>query len=147
MKGAGHRTVRRRRSAARKRTAGAMGSLLIPALLALIGVAACAALAHEAVHFELDKSVPDKDASVAPPSELRLWFTEEPQESSLSIRLMFGDEPVETGAAVQDPEDGRIFSVAVEQALGAGAYRIAWRGMGRDSHVVRGEIPFSVVVQ
>ena len=147
MKGEGGRPARRRRSGARTRAAGARGSLLIPALLAFIGVAACGALDHEAVHFRLDKSVPAKDASVAPPGELRLWFTEEPQENSLSIRLMAGQEPVETEPAVQDPDDGKVFSVAVEHALDPGAYAIAWRGMGRDGHVVRGEIPFSVVVQ
>lgn len=147
MKREGRRTARARHPGARKRVAGSRGGLLIPALLGLIGVAPRAALDHEALHLQLSKSVPAKDASVAPPGELRLWFTEEPQENSLSVRLMSGDELVETGAAVQDPDDGKIFSVAIEHELGAGAYTIAWRGMGRDSHVVRGEIPFSVVVR
>ena len=122
-------------------------SILILALLGLVMGVACAAIDHEALHFGLSKSVPEKDASVAPPSELRLWFTQEPQENSLSIRLMFGDKLVETESAIQDPDDGKIFSVAIEDALGAGSYTIAWRGLGQDGHVVRGEIPFSVVVE
>ncbi|MXX71761.1 MAG: copper resistance protein CopC [Gemmatimonadetes bacterium] len=147
MKGAGHRTVRRPHSAARKRVPRPRGVSLIPPLLGLITVAACAAIGHEALHFGLDRSVPAKDASVAPPGELRLWFTEEPQENSILIRLMAGGELVETGPAEEDPEDGKVFSVAIENALGAGAYSISWRGMAQDGHVVRGEIPFSVVVQ
>lgn len=109
--------------------------------------AACAAVDHEALHFALSRSVPEKDASVGPPGELRLWFTQEPQDNSLSIRLMAGGDPVETGPAVQDPDDGRVFSVAIDNALGAGDYTIAWRGLGQDGHVVRGEIPFSVVLE
>ncbi|MDE2783506.1 MAG: copper resistance protein CopC [Gemmatimonadota bacterium] len=147
MKGAGHRTVRRPHSTARKRVPRPRGVSLIPPLLGLITMAACAAIDHEVLHFGLDKSVPTKDASVAPPSELRLWFTEEPQENSIVIRLMAGEEPVETEPAAQDPDDGKVFSVAIESALGAGVYAIHWRGMAPDGHVVRGEIPFSVVVQ
>lgn len=123
------------------------GRLLIPALIGLVMGAACAAVDHEALHFALSRSVPGKDASVGPPDELRLWFTQEPQDNSLSIRLMAGEEPVETGPAVQDSDDGRVFSVAIDTALGAGDYVIAWRGLGQDGHVVRGEIPFSVVLE
>lgn len=120
---------------------------LIPALIGLVMGAACAAVDHEALHFALSRSVPEKDTSVGPPDELRLWFTQEPQDNSLSIRLMAGEEPVETGPAVQDSDDGRVFSVAIDTALGAGDYVIAWRGLGQDGHVARGEIPFSVVLE
>ena len=123
------------------------GKLVTAALLGLVMGGACAGVDHEALHFALSRSVPEKDASVAPPDELRLWFTQEPQDNSLSIRLMAGEEPVETGSVVQDPDDGTVFSVAIERALGAGDYTIAWRGLGQDGHVARGEIPFSVVVE
>ena len=147
MEGDGGRYGSAGRAAARRRPGGARRGVGILALLGLIAGAACGAIGHEALHFELGKSVPARDASVAPPDTLRLWFTEAPQENSVSIRLMAGDERVETGPAVQDPDDGKIFSVAVEHALDPGAYTVVWRGMGRDSHVVRGEIPFSVVTQ
>lgn len=123
------------------------GRLVTAALLGLVMGGACAAVDHEALHFALSRSVPEKDASVGPPDELRLWFTQEPQDNSLSIRLMAGEEPVETGSVVQDPDDGTVFSVAIDNALGAGDYTIAWRGLGQDGHVARGEIPFSVVVE
>jgi len=121
--------------------------LAILVLLGLFTVADPAGTNGEGLHFGLDKSVPAKDASVAPPGELRLWFTQEPQENSIVIRLMAGEELIQTEPAVQDPDDGKVFSAAIEGALGAGAYSINWRGMAQDGHVVRGEIPFSVVVQ
>ena len=145
MKGDGPGFGCGRAARAWSRMAGTRRSLLIPALAGLFTVAGCAAIDHEALHFALSRSMPAKDATVAPPGELRLWFTQEPQENSISIRLMAGGEPVETGPAEEDPDDGKVFSVAVEDALGAGDYTIAWRGLGRDGHVVRGEIPFSVV--
>ena len=117
------------------------------ALLGLVMGAACAAIDHETLHFALSRSVPEEDASVASPDELRLWFTQEPQDNSLSIRLMAGEEPVETGSPVQDPDDGRVFSVAIDNVLAAGDYTIAWRGLGQDGHVVRGEIPFTIVLE
>lgn len=147
MKGEGGSFRNPRPMEANSRVKGARRGLLLLVLLGLITGAACAAIDHEALHFALSKSVPEKDAAIAPPGELRLWFTQEPQDNSISIRLLAGEELVETEPAVQDPDDGKIFSVAVENALGAGEYAIAWRGLGQDGHVVRGEIPFSVVLE
>ena len=103
------------------------------------------ALVEATAHFGLSKSEPAKDAEVAPPGELRLWFTQVPQENTITIRLVSGEELIDTEDAVQDPDDGKVFSAAVAGTLAAGDYRVAWRGIGRDGHVVRGEIPFSVV--
>lgn len=147
MKGDGPGFWNGRSSEARSRAAATRRGVLVLALLGLVTGTACAAIDHEALHFALSKSVPEKDATVAPPDELRLWFTQEPQENSISIRLMAGEAPVETGPAEEDSDDGKVFSVAIENALAAGSYTIAWRGLGQDGHVVRGEIPFTVAVE
>ncbi|MCY4645293.1 MAG: copper resistance protein CopC [Gammaproteobacteria bacterium] len=104
------------------------------------------ALDHLALHFSLSKSEPAAEAAVSPPEELRLWFTQAPQDKSTSIRLLAGDTLVETGPAIPDSEDDKVYSVAVERTLEQGAYNIAWRAMAADGHVVRGEIPFTVQV-
>ena len=104
------------------------------------------ALDHLAIHFSLSKSEPVAEATVAPPEELRLWFTQAPQDNSTSVRLMAGDAVVETGPAIPDSEDDRVYSVAVGRTLEEGGYTIAWRAMAADGHVVRGEIPFTVQV-
>ena len=104
------------------------------------------ALDHLALHFALSRSEPAAETTVDPPEELRLWFTQAPQDKSMSIRLVAGDAVVETGPAVPDSGDDRVYSVAVGQTLEDGGYNIAWRAMAADGHVVRGEIPFKVRV-
>jgi hypothetical protein len=99
-------------------------------------------------HFALSRSVPAADASVPPPQEIRLWFTEVPQESSLSVRLIGGSgQAVETGPLEQEPEDGKVFHLSIEGALAAGGYTVAWRAIGSDGHVVRGDFGFTVTAR
>ena len=124
----------------RSAAASLAGCTLLLALL-LAGAAG-----HLALHFSLSKSEPAAEAMVAPPDELRLWFTQAPQDNSMSIRLLAGDAVVETGPAIPDSEDDRVYSVAVRRTLEEGGYNIAWRAMAADGHVVRGEIPFTVQV-
>ena len=102
------------------------------------------ALDHRALHFSLSRSEPAAEATVAPPEELRLWFTQAPQDNSMSVRLMAGDAVVETGPAIPDSGDDKVYGVAVGRTLEEGGYTIAWRAMAADGHVVRGEIPFTV---
>lgn len=101
---------------------------------------------HVAPHFALSGSEPAAEATVPPPGELRLWFTQAPQDNSVSVRLMAGDAVAETGRAIPDSEDDKVYRVAVGRTLEEGGYTIVWRGMSADGHVVRGEIPFTVQV-
>ncbi len=100
------------------------------------------------LHFALSKSAPEPDANVPAPAEIRLWFTEEPQDNSISIRLLDsrGDR-VETGEVTQDREEPTVFSVSIDRMLSAGSYRVAWRGIGQDGHPVRGDFAFTVTAQ
>lgn len=104
------------------------------------------ALDHVAVHFALSGSEPAAEATVPPPEGLRLWFTQAPQDNSVSVRLMAGDAVVETGPANPDSDDDKVYRVAIRRTLEEGGYTIVWRGMAADGHVVRGEIPFTVQV-
>jgi methionine-rich copper-binding protein CopC len=114
------------------------------ALLLVLGVFFAAGAVHsDPVHFELRSSVPAKDASVTSPREVRLSFTE-PAEN-VGIRLVdAAGEVVETTEPAQDPQDSRIFFVAVGRTLVAGKYTVAWRGMGEDGHPLTGEFGFTV---
>ena len=101
--------------------------------------------AEAASHFGLSRSQPEAGSSVAAPSEVKLWFTEEPQEGSMSIRLLeAGDAGVHVMDPVQDSEDPRAFSVALHGTVPAGTYTVSWRGMGADGHVVRDTFQFTV---
>ena len=77
-------------------------------------------------HFALTKSSPEANTTVAPPEEVRLWFSQVPQEGSVSVRLMdAGGDLVETGGAAPDEADRRVWSVAIGHTLSAGAYTVA----------------------
>ena len=99
-------------------------------------------------HFGLAKSVPEAESRVPPPSTIQLWFTQIPQDNSVAIRLIdpVGDL-IETGLSMQSAEDQKAFNIEVKASLGTGAYTVAWRGIGDDGHVARGDFSFSVDVR
>jgi copper resistance protein C len=116
--------------------------LLAIAVLTGLGSTRAAATAF---HFELKKSEPAADATVASPARVRLFFSEAPEAGSVSIRLISpSGDPVETGDAVADEHDASVFSASVGRTLPAGAYTVSWRGMGDDGHAVRGDFKFAV---
>ena len=114
-------------------------------LMALGSHATARAENTDLFHFALSQSAPEAGATIESPSEVRLWFTQAPQEGTTSIRLVDADGGlVHTADVVRDPEDGQVFSIALHGTLAAGEYTVAWRGMGEDGHVVRDEFSFSV---
>jgi len=111
-------------------------------------MAAAPATADDALHFALDRSTPEADATVDAPSEIRLWFTQEPQDGTTSIRVVEAEEAgVHVTEAAQDPEDATSFFVQLHGTLAPGTYTVSWRGMGQDGHVVRDTFQFSVAAR
>jgi copper resistance protein C len=99
-------------------------------------------------HFALSGSAPEAGSSVQSPSEIRLWFTEEPAEGTVQIRLVEAEEAgLHVEDVVQDTEDARVFSIEMHGTLEPGTYNVSWRGMGDDGHVVRESFEFTVVAQ
>lgn len=123
--------------------------LLSLPMVALALIAAVPAPSNDAdIHFGLTRSVPEAGASVASPSAVQLWFTEEPAEGTIAIRLVEAeDADVHVGEAIQDADDPRAFAVALHGALAPGVYTVSWRGMGSDGHVVRDTFQFTVAAR
>lgn len=121
--------------------------LFVPLLvLVLLGLPSVTP-AEAVLHFGLSRSTPEAGASVDAPSEVKLWFTEEPQDGTMSIRLLEAEDAgIHVMDPVQDPEDPRAFAVALHGTVPAGTYTVSWRGMGADGHVVRDTFQFTVVV-
>ena len=118
------------------------------ALVVLCSILAATPAVDGPFHFGLRQSAPAADAKVPAPEEVRLWFTQVPQESSVAIRVIDASgEAVETGEVASDPDDGKIVYVTIGPTLAAGAYTVSWRGIGDDGHVVRGDFAFSVTAQ
>ncbi len=118
-------------------------------LFALTGLAAASMFAagpasSDDLHLRLVSSAPEADSTVAPPSEIRLTFSQVPQEGSTSVRLLdHAESLIETGK-ITHSGDGEIFHAPVGTTLADGSYTVAWRTMADDGHVIRGEIPFVV---
>lgn len=123
-----------------------MSSKLKVAVLSLLVVGGLvAATPAEVPHFALSKSSPEAGASVESPTEVRLWFTQEPQEGSTQIRLLEAEEAgVHVADVVQDSDDPLAFYVELHGDLAPGSYTVSWRGMGADGHVVRDTFEFEV---
>ncbi len=121
--------------------AGAL--ILVAGLVAALGATSVAA--DRAFHFALSRSAPAADATVAPPAEVRLWFSQVAQTGSVGIRLIdAAGTAVETSEPTPVTDDGRVYGVRVGKTLAAGAYTVSWRGIGDDGHVVRGDFKFTV---
>lgn len=101
--------------------------------------------AEPSLHLQLDRSAPGADATVASPSEIRLWFSQVPQAGATSARLIHDGGPVEAmGELKADPDDATVFAAPVAGALTPGLYTVSWRAMAADGHVVRGDFDFTV---
>ncbi len=101
------------------------------------GFLATSALAHTV----LSSSVPAQDTLVAAaPEELVLTFSTEVRITALTL----------TDAASVSYDLGALPTTAQQEfsipvpALASGYYTVAWRAVGADTHVVSGEINFSV---
>jgi len=116
--------------------------------LALFGAVAAAPATETPFHFQLNKSAPEADSRIESPEEVRLWFSQAPQDNSMQIRLIDADgELVETGEVTRDAEDATVYSIAMNGSLPAAGYTVSWRAIGQDGHVVRGDFAFSVTAQ
>lgn len=114
----------------------------------VFALGATAAAAADVFHFALSRSAPEADASVSAPDEVRLWFTEAPEDNSVGIRLIdAAGDAVATTEAAADPQNGAVFFIEPSAPLAAGRYTVSWRGIGDDGHVVRGDFGFSVTAE
>jgi methionine-rich copper-binding protein CopC len=114
-------------------------------VMAFGGAQTALAEGPEPAHFDLSKSEPGAKANVESPTEVRLWFTQVPQENTTTIRVIpAGGEPLHTGEVVRDSSDGSISSVALHHPPEPGTYQVSWRAMGTDGHVVKGDFTFTV---
>lgn len=118
------------------------------ALVAVFVVSAASPVGRDSLHLSLIKSAPAADSTVTVLDEVRLWFSEEPQEGATSIRLVDSSgELVETMDAKSGEDDSTIFHAALIAPATPGVYRVVWRTMAADGHVVNGDFSFSLHTQ
>jgi methionine-rich copper-binding protein CopC len=93
-------------------------------------------------HTPLKSSAPAADASVGAPTAIELAFDGDVRLTSVAL--------TNAGGAAKHldavpTEVARTFSLAVHELLAAGAYKVVWRAVGGDTHIITGEFAFTVV--
>ena len=117
-------------------------ALLCASLLA----AFAPSVAH--AHGRLKSSLPAAGAALtAVPRELRLDFSESPDLTFSSIRLVSaGGREIPLARIAYAADSRRSLTVAIAAALEAGRYTVVWQMAGDDGHVLRGKFDFTVAV-
>jgi hypothetical protein len=104
--------------------------------------------ANDAEHFHahLKRSIPAANDTLATaPGALDLWFTEEPEVAVTVIGLSDASgRAVSLAKPRQDEKDATHLTVSLKGRMTLGAYRVDWRTMGRDGHVVHGSFAFAL---
>jgi copper resistance protein C len=108
---------------------------LVSLLLGLV----VAAASHG--HTPLKASVPSADASVPAPKAVELTFGGDVRLTSVALTDAGGAakhlDAVPTAVA-------STFSLNVHEPLTPGAYKVVWRAVGGDTHIISGEFGFTV---
>jgi methionine-rich copper-binding protein CopC len=105
----------------------------------LVGFAlALAALAHT----PLKSSVPAADGSLPAPQAIELTFGGDVRLTSVTL--------TDTAGAPKHLDDvptdiASTFKLAVHEPLAPGAYKVVWRAVGGDTHIITGEFAFTVI--
>jgi methionine-rich copper-binding protein CopC len=108
----------------------------------LVAVALGLALAAAVnAHTPLKASAPAADAAVPAPKALELTFDGDVRLTSVQLADASGAgkhlDAVPTAIA-------RTFSLSVHEPLAPGAYKVTWRAVGGDTHIISGEFGFTV---
>ncbi len=96
-------------------------------------------------HAALVKSDPGRRATLASsPAKIRLWFNEKLEPAYSTIKLFdSNDSVISTNAAVVDVENPKQISLAIP-ALKPAAYRVKYRVLSLDGHVVESSFTFTI---
>ncbi len=115
-------------------------------IAALLAPSAEPGTADADLHLRLLRAEPAADTVIAQsPAALRLHFSEAPLERGIAVTI---EHAAGTTGALGKPApsgtDAAVLVVPVEEPLTAGKWTVTWRVLSRDSHVVRGELSFTV---
>ena len=114
---------------------------------ALVGAALLTfgATARAAMHLRLTKREPAKDAVVAAPSQLQLWFSLKPAISVTAVKLTSAsDVAIKLGKATHTGDEKMPVVVSVDEPLAPGKYTVSYRTASSDMHPITGDYSFTV---
>ena len=106
-------------------------------------LALCFAPAILSAHLKFVRSAPAADATIeASPTELRLWFSEEPLLPMSGVTLSGPKGAVKLRAPKAGGDQSLV--VPLDAPLEPGAYKISWKAAGDDGHVLQGIVGFTI---
>src|SRR5690606_21261644 len=125
---------------AREDTGG--GSTMKASIAVLAALTLPLVWATASAHTGLRKATPESGSTVAEaPKEIVLEFSGPVRLTTVSLASAAGKK-VEMGALPTATE--QRFALSIDGALASGDYVVTWRAVGADTHVVSGELKFSV---
>jgi methionine-rich copper-binding protein CopC len=116
-------------------------TIILPAMLAMILL-----LQHRAMaHAFLDHANPPVGSHLkSPPTEVKIWFTEEIEPAFSKIEVTDSDgKQVDNKDSHADDKDKTLFIVSL-QKLSAGTYKVHWHVVASDTHRTQGDFSFTV---
>jgi methionine-rich copper-binding protein CopC len=111
----------------------------------LAAFAVVALPASAMAHAFLDRAVPAVGSTVhGSPPEVRLQFSAPLEPTFSSVRVLDSSgKQVDRGDKRLDPNDASLLRVSLPK-LAPGTYRVVWRALTVDTHVVEGDFKFEV---
>jgi methionine-rich copper-binding protein CopC len=96
-------------------------------------------------HAQLERATPAVGGTVAPPSEVRLEFSEgvEPRFSGVKLTAANG-AAVTLGAATVEAGRQNVLIVPIAKPLSPGVYTVHWHAVSVDTHHTQGTFEFTV---
>ena len=110
-------------------------------------VAACAfvlSIAGALAHSSLQSSNPADGATLTtPPRAIDLTFSEPTRVMKVEMTYVSGDDSRSVALDVPSRDEVETLTLA-PRFMGAGTYRIDWRALSQDGHVVTGRFSFTI---
>jgi len=96
-------------------------------------------------HASLIKSVPARRAHIfRSPPQIQLWFSERLEARFSSLRVIdSGGKRVDLGNVEVSTDDPKRISIGIKPLV-PGQYKIRFRVLSVDGHVVEDEVPFTI---
>ena len=122
--------------------------LAVTAVAAVVLTAAPsnAMLAHARRHLKLLKTSPTADAVLTKsPDAVRLWLSEPAEVPATKITLTTAaGAAIATAAVTHAASKDAPLVALIPTQLASGAYKVTWKAMSKDGHVVKGTFGFKI---
>ena len=112
------------------------------ALILTILAFAAAVNAHSSL---LSSKPAAKESVAASPDRIELVFSVRVQPTMSYISLAGTDGAVAIAGPLEAAPDGKTVRVKLDKPLGPGEYKVQWRALSADDHMIKGDFAFSVL--